>query len=137
MPVKFRYLYRDADNYKEVGEAVFDGSRFPGDEQRLREASEAGDFVASQVGLDPLQPRMTSFPSPSDNGYHELISESYGIEEVEETPDTEAMADGRTWTEFVGGFEAAAAAGWDPEGECEELGIDLTAEWGDEESELE
>lgn len=123
MPVIFNYLYRDADNYKSWGTRVFRGARFPGDLERLQAASEDGEhFVATQVGLDPMQPGMISFPSPSDHGYHELPEDEDDIREVRFYDGT---MDARTWSEFLADFETAGEKGWDAVGEAESLGIEL------------
>lgn len=134
MAVKLEYMYRDAANYKEFGYVIFEGHLQPGDGERLRRAAEGGcDFVATQVGLPPLQEQMLSFPSPDDHGTHELIDGG----DPEEVPDDEGVTDSRIWAEFLTEFEAAGKAGWDPVAECEQLGIDPTATWDDTESEEE
>lgn len=128
MAVRFEYMYRDASNYKEHAEAIFAGNLVGSDGERLRAVAEDGEnFVASQVGLEPLQPRMISFPSPDDHGYSEL-PEDY---EPEEAPEEAGVTDSRTWKEFLADFEREGARGWDPVAECELLGIDPLAGWED------
>lgn len=125
MAVRFEYMYRDASNYKELAEVIFAGSLAGDDGARLRAAAEGGEgFVASQVGLEPLQPRMVSFPSIDDHGYSEL-PEWYVPEEVSEA---DGITDPREWGEFLAAFEREGAAGWDPVAECELLGIDTAGQ---------
>lgn len=125
MPVILRYLYRDGNGFKEFSEAVFPGTLRDGDGERLRRAAEGGeDFVAGQVGLPPLQPRMLAFPSEDDHGFHCLI-EGDDPQEVSDDAIGEVPVDPRPWADFLDEFEAAGRLGWDPAGECERLGIDL------------
>jgi len=132
MTVKFHYSYRDASNYKEFGEVLFEGELAEGDVGLITDAAnEDGDgFVASQVGLEPLQPHMERwgrFPNPDDHGSSE-------IPRPPEDTDAEGVTDPRPWRQFVAEFVAMKGK-WDPVKECELLGIDLFAEWDDNDGE--
>lgn len=133
MNVRFLYVYRDNDNYKNYGEAVFSGPELPGEEfsellsrldERLRAALRDGElFIAGDVGIpevflwdpqadyDPDDPE--AWPSDlapgkyrineADHCWHEYV----GLEAAEEPP-----TDPRTVLEFVQAVEQAAREGW-------------------------
>lgn len=80
---KIQYMYRDASNYKEHNEVIFAGKVSQKDFLYLIELMEKDiGFIASEVGLESLQERMTSFPSSDDHVYHTID----GITLTEEEP---------------------------------------------------
>jgi hypothetical protein len=107
--IRFCYLYRDASNYKQRGEAVFANRTFltlAEIEGRLRACLKDGAFfIAGQLHLDALR--------EDDHPWHEF-------ERVEITSD--APFDPLHWQEkqhrrdireFLADFEKAHRAGWD------------------------
>ena len=104
----FRYLYRDADNYKEWGQVVLGGPPSPEYEKRIRQAClPDGLFVAQQIGI----PTVYLFgdgqgsPTVADHGYHQF----WGLETTDEAVTDE---DGRFIEDLVLGFEEIARDGW-------------------------
>jgi hypothetical protein len=110
------YQYRDADNYKQYESVIFYGSLTPDEIGRIMAKADhsAGNpaFIPSQVGMEDLQPRMTSFPSTSDHVWHELES----IELTDNEPTIETTA-----KQVLAQFENVTE--WDVDGACELLGL--------------
>jgi hypothetical protein len=90
MNTRVTYMYRDASNYKESKDVIFVGE-VARDEKLYLETTD--EFIAAEVGLESLQPLLTSFPSEDDHVYHEVSS----VEATDEAP-----TDSRTIQEFVG-----------------------------------
>jgi hypothetical protein len=112
--IRFCYLYRDASNYKQRGEAVFANRTFltlAEIEGRLRACLKDGAFfIAGQVHIEE---RFFDALREDDHPWHEL-------ERVEITSD--APFDPLHWqekqhrrdiSEFLADFEKAHRAGWD------------------------
>ena len=73
----FKYLYRDAGNFKAFGQVVLKGMLLPGELSILR-ASLPGDgfFIAEQLGVPPLYEalfRWSSGPTEADHCWHEFV----------------------------------------------------------------
>jgi hypothetical protein len=120
----FKYMYRDASNYKNGGEVIFVGGITPAQLERLERAFDDGlYFIASQISVlevflwaedyNPedlelelavaaLMPRKYAI-GEDDHCWHEFT----GASEVDQTP-----TDSRTIEQFVTEVEAAAASGW-------------------------
>lgn len=112
--IRFCYLYRDASNYKQSGEAVFANRAFltlAEIEGRLRTCLKDGAFfIAGQVHIEE---RFFDALHEDDHPWHEF-------ERVEITSD--APFDPLNWqekqhrrdiSEFLADFEKAHRAGWD------------------------
>lgn len=90
MNTKFRYLYRDASNYKQHGEMVFRGSPTPALVELLKSSFDGGEFFYPEsVGVKPV---FFEEKTEDDHDMHEFDS-------VEET--TEKPTDKRTFGQFV------------------------------------
>lgn len=118
----FSYMYRDASNCKNHGEAVFtpelrgftNRSSLPLDEieRRIKAALQDGEyFIAWQIKLDEL---FFETPSGDDHPWHEFK----GVE----VTTTHPAFDPANWvihrhrrdiTEFLADLEQASEAGWD------------------------
>lgn len=112
--VLFRYLYRDASNYKQSGEAVFSNQTFllPDEiEKQIRARLKDGEFfIARQINLEE---RFFDALREDDHPWH-------SFERVEIT--TLAPFDPDNWSqkqhrrdiaEFIADLERARQAGWD------------------------
>lgn len=88
---KISYLYRDADNYKQSGEAIFAGVMAPSHlEAILDHLDEDGGFVPAQVGMADLQPMMASgWNDDTDHPFHEIAA----IELTEQAADNVAIGE--------------------------------------------
>lgn len=109
---RLRYGYRDASNYKQVGEEVFPGTVTDEDLARLVEHLDDGCwFIAEQVGLPDLR---ELWPSEVDDDHiwHEL----------DPTEDIEPTDDAPTRSETVGEFvDRFVATVWDVDAAVERL----------------
>jgi len=113
MNTSLSYMYRDASNYKASLDVVLEGTLTDQQKDAIKAKLEDGEnFIPSQVGLEDLQPRLTSFPSEDDHVWHELV----GIEETEEEP-TETM-DAEEFHKNI-----TAVAEWDIETAMNDLGL--------------
>jgi hypothetical protein len=105
MNVLFDYQYRDADNYKEFGVAVFANpeslSLSEADARLRRCVVDSDNFNARQVGLPDVFP--DGFDEDYDHAYHEYCL----LEPTKRLP-----TDPRTLSQFVADFEREAAKGW-------------------------
>lgn len=112
--ILFRYLYRDASNYKQHGEAVFTNNTFlPPDEieKQIRACLKDGEFfIARQVHLEE---RFFDALREDDHSWH-------SFERIEVT--TQFPFDPDNWAEkqhrrdineFIADLERAHRAGWD------------------------
>jgi len=116
---RFRYLYRDADNYKEGREVVLPGEPELGDLETVRAALDGGEnFIPEQVGLVDLQAGLQQWDSKEteagyetnpendpDHPWHEFSDEGEWFEVVAEEP-TESL----TFKELVENFRTVT---WD------------------------
>ncbi len=112
--ILFRYMYRDASNYKQSGEAIFSNQTFlmPGEvEKQIRACLKDGEFfIARQVNIEE---RFFDALREDDHPWH-------SFERVEIT--TLAPFDPDNWSqkqhrrdilEFLADLERAHRAGWD------------------------
>ena len=114
MNTKFSYMYRDGSNYKEGSHAILQGTLTPADITKLKIHLDEGEyFIPSQVGLEDLQHRMTSFPSDDDHVWHEVT----GVDSTEESP-----TDERTAAAFLKDFLKAK---WDVVKATKEIGLEV------------
>lgn len=138
--VRFSYLYRDADNYKQGGAVVFsnpDGHPV-GEAKRMFDGwMDGGEyFIADQVRVpevflwdpaadyDPNDPETyPDFVAMGGGAGHYAINDAdhpwHEFEELEETDDEPTDAHGRTLREFVEEVSRAGQEGWrefDPKG---------------------
>lgn len=73
MNTKISYMYRDASNYKQCEEVIFEGEITEAEKEVILNNRDEGlYFIPSQVGLDDLQSRMTGYPNSDDHVWHEL-----------------------------------------------------------------
>lgn len=113
--VSFKYLYRDASNYKLHGEAVFTNHTFiPIDEieKQIRSSLKDGEFfIARQVNIE--ERFFDILHDDDDHPWHE-----FNLVEIT----TEPTFDPENWnlrklkrdiTEFIADLEKAKRAGWD------------------------
>lgn len=113
MNTVLRYMYRDASNYKTAGEAVFCGEITEAEREGFARACDEREyFIASQIGLTDLQPRMHSFPDGDDHPWSELE----GFELTEASPTHGSIHD---LVRSMGGIE------WDVIAACIRLGISV------------
>ena len=104
MNTRFRYLYRDAANYKSWGEIIFGGSINDAMAERLMTAFEAGQFfIADQIRVPELF--FDTWPDRDDHCFHEFDS-------LEVTVAASDDPHGRTIGDFVEETDKAAGAGW-------------------------
>ena len=69
---KFKYMYRDASNYKQFGYVIFCGKPTPKDAEYVIGNLHEGDFfIPEDVGLQPLQEKFESV-SIDDHPWHEI-----------------------------------------------------------------
>jgi len=114
MNAKFKYMYRDASNYKQHGDAVFCNSDFlPLDEieQQIRACLQGGEhFIARQVHIEE---RFFDVLQEDDHPWHEFV----GVENTTQLPFDPDHANRtgyfRNINEFLADLEAAHRAGWD------------------------
>jgi hypothetical protein len=114
MNVKFKYMYRDASNYKQHGDAVFRDSDFlPLEEieQQIRAYLQDGEyFIARQVHIEE---RFFDALHDDDHPWHEFS----GVENTTQLPFDPDHANRtgcfRDIREFLADLESAHRAGWD------------------------
>lgn len=112
--IAFNYMYRDASNYKNAGEVVFENDLGIEDEEEISDLVvaflEDGEyFVAELVDIDTCY---FGGIYDDDHGYHEFT----GVEMTEEKPSDyyrqpEPM---RTFSEFLKELEEHNKTGWIP-----------------------
>jgi len=105
--IKFKYLYRDAGNYKNYGFKVF---RNPNDltinqiEERLESAFlNRLYFIADQIGLPELF--HNDYPTIDDISFHEYDGLELMIDDVKDLSE-------RTVEEFIDNVVQESAVGW-------------------------
>jgi len=116
---KFGYMYRDASNYKQFGQAIFGGEFTPQDIERVIGNLHEGDFlIPGDVGLPSLQEIFESV-SIDDHPWHEIDfmtnKERSPFELTSEDP-----TDARSVHEFAKEF---AKAKWDEMKACRNMGM--------------
>lgn len=92
MNTEFRYLYRDASNYKASSSCVLAGEITADDQRMIRARLDDGvAFIPSQVGLPDQQPHFLQYGplNDDDHVWHELVS----ISDTTEAPTGELSAD--------------------------------------------
>lgn len=112
MNTRLNYMYRDASNYKQHGEAVFEGEISDKEFKTIMGALYDGEwFIASQVGLEDLQLQVPrSYYDEDDHVWSEFV----GFEK------TYAPADSGPISEFAARF---VDIDWDIEGAAKRLGL--------------
>jgi hypothetical protein len=113
MNVKFKYMYRDASNYKQHGDAIFRNSDFlPLDEieRQIQACLQDGEhFIARQVHIEE---RFFDALNEDDHPWHEYS----GVESTTQLPFDPDHANRtgyfRDIHEFLADLEAAHRAGW-------------------------
>ena len=121
--VRFAYMYRDASNYKQHGEAIFSNEKqLPVDEieKQIRSFLNDGEFfIARQIHLEE---RFFDALYDDDHSWHEFVR----VEATDDpTFDPEAEHK-RDSAEFLGELENAHRAGWDEMNVREDLARQLT-----------
>lgn len=105
------YQYRDAANFKEYSTIVVAGQLSEADRNLIKLTLEdADDFIPYDLGLgiEELQPRMTSYPSEDDVLYHELLLDA--IETSDTVPEGTETIDA---ADFVDAFKRVRdSGGW-------------------------
>ena len=114
MQTRLAYMYRDASNYKQHGEAVFEGEITPEQKQVFTKACDSGEyFIASQVGLPDLQTRAIGFHDDTDD---HVWSEFDGFELTEDSATCGSIH------EFIRAIDGIE---WDVTGAMVRLGLSL------------
>ena len=121
--VRFAYMYRDASNYKQHGEAIFSNEKqFPVDEieKQIRSFLNDGEFfIARQMHLEE---RFFDALYDDDHPWHEFVR----VEATDDpTFDPEAEYK-RDIAEFLGELENAHRVGWDEMNVREDLARQFT-----------
>lgn len=105
MNTRIRYVYRDANNYKESDSVVVAGRMTFEDLRSLFDEDEDG-FIPTDVGWrHPGRKFSTGFPTDADHPWCDIGPD--GFEETEDAP-----TDLRTPAEIVDAFRRARDAGW-------------------------
>lgn len=104
MNTVFKYLYRDASNYKEWGEVVFSGVADDPNATIVRSLDSGEFFIAHQIRIPEVFPKTRPHYS-DDHCWHEF-------ESVEVTTAEPSDAHGRTVLLFVNEMSRASVAGW-------------------------
>ncbi len=116
MNTEFSYMYRDGDNYKQCESVIFAGEVTQKElEMILSNREESEFFIPSQVGLEDLQSRMSSFPDGSDHVWHELQISDIALIDTEPTESIDIHAFALKFKDKLGEWDVLKAA--------EELGI--------------
>ena len=125
--IRFAYMYRDASNYKQHGEAIFSNeTHLPLDkiEKQIRSYLNDGEFfIARQVHLEE---RFFEVLYDDDHPWHEFL----GVDASDDPafdPDHEHKRD---IAEFLSDLEKAHRAGWDEMNVREDLSRQFTEQKG-------
>jgi hypothetical protein len=125
--IRFAYMYRDASNYKQHGEAIFSNeTHLPSDEieKQIRSYLNEGEFfIARQVHLEE---RFFEVLYDDDHPWHEFL----GVDASDDPafdPDHEHKRD---IAEFLLDLENAHRAGWDEMNVREDLSRQFTEQKG-------
>jgi len=113
--VSFKYLYRDASNYKLHGEAVFTNYTFvPIDEieKQIRSCLKDGEFfIAQQVNIE--ERFFDVLHEEEDHPWHEFNLVEMTTEPAFDPENWNQNKHKRDITEFTAELEKAMRAGWD------------------------
>ncbi len=113
--VSFKYLYRDASNYKLHGEAVFTNFTFlPIDEieKQIRSCLKDGEFfIARQVNIE--ERFFDVLQEDDDHPWHEFSLVEMTTEPTFDPENWNQHKHKRDITEFVAELEKAKRMGWD------------------------
>ena len=113
--VSFKYLYRDASNYKSHGEAVFTNFTFiPIDEieKQIRSCLKDGEFfIARQVNIE--ERFFDILHDDDDHPWHEFNLVEMTTEPAFDPENWKQHKHKRDITEFIAKLEKAKCAGWD------------------------
>ena len=113
--VSFKYLYRDASNYKLHGEAVFTNHTFmPIDEieKQIRSCLKDGEFfIARQVNIE--ERFFDILHDDDDHPWHEFNLVEMTTEPAFDPENWNEHKHKRDITEFIAELEKAMRAGWD------------------------
>jgi hypothetical protein len=121
--IRFVYMYRDASNYKQHGEAIFQNEKqLPVDEieKQIHACLNDGEyFIARQIHLEE---RFFDALYDDDHSWHEFVRV-----EATSAPAFDPEGDHqRGITEFLAELETAHCAGWDEMNVREDLAKQLT-----------
>ena len=121
--IRFAYMYRDASNYKQHGEAIFSNEKqLPVDEieKQIRACLNDGEyFIARQIHIEE---RFFDALYDDDHPWHEFVRV-----EATSTPAFDPESDhGRDLSEFLAELESAHWSGWDEMNVREDLAKQLT-----------
>lgn len=110
----FRYLYRDASNYKQHGEAVFTNhGRLPVKdiEKQIRAfLKDSENFIARQVNIEE---RFFDALYEDDHPWHEFSRVEVTTQTAFDPENGSEQKHKRDITEFIADLEKAHRAGWD------------------------
>ncbi len=113
--VSFKYLYRDASNYKLHGEAVFTNHTFmPIDEieKQIRSCLKDGEFfIARQVNIE--ERFFDVLHEDDDHPWHEFNLVEMTTEPAFDPENWNQHKHKRDMTEFIAELEKTNRAGWD------------------------
>ena len=113
--VSFKYLYRDASNYKLHGEAVFTNHTFmPIDEieKQIRSCLKDGEFfIAQQVNIE--ERFFDVLHEDDDHPWHEFNLVEMTTEPAFDPENWNQHKHKRDITEFIAELEKAKRVGWD------------------------
>jgi hypothetical protein len=117
---QIHYDYADEHNYK-AGEVIFFSGVFTPEQLAAMKAKfeDHEFFIPTQVGLEALQPRLTSFPSDADHVWHRIYLDEEDISVIDVLPEGKSVV--CSTQEF---FERFTAVTWDLLKEYERLGLD-------------
>jgi hypothetical protein len=108
--IRFAYMYRDASNYKQHGEAIFSNeTHLPLDEieKQIRSYLNDGEFfIARQVHLEE---RFFEVLYDDDHPWHEFL----GVDASDDPAFDPNHEHKRDIAEFLSNLEKAHRAGWD------------------------
>ncbi len=112
--IKFKYMYRDASNYKRYGDAIFTNHRhLSSDEitQQIRPHLRDGKyFIAQQVNLEEC---FFETLQDDDHAWHEFVHVDYTTLAPFDPENWNQHEHRRDITEFIAELEKANRAGWD------------------------
>ncbi len=91
MNTKVKYMYRDACNYKTLGDAIFTGTLTEAEKKSIKDATDGERmFIPEQVGMPPLR---EEYPTIDDHCWHEFISIEDTTEKSTETITAKELLD--------------------------------------------
>jgi len=125
--VKFKYMYRDASNYKQHGVAVFSNpDHLPLDEieKQIRACLQDGErFIAGQVYIEE---RFFDMLHDDDHPWHEFNGLDTTVQALFDPDHWNQKGHRRTINEFLADLEAVHRAGWDEMNVREDLACQLS-----------